>query len=153
MTGRDGMGLPRAMTTAQDVRTARPNGRTTIVAVSAIGALAIGVLATGCPGWLAMWAMAGGLYAIAKWLTWRPMRHLNLPPARAAAYLFGWPGLDAREFLTPRVAPLAPRYVEWIFAAAKLLLGFVLFRYAGDVAHDGNVIAAGWLGLSAIAFT
>ena len=88
-----------------------------------------------------MWAMVIGLYGIAKWLTWRALRPLSVPASHAAAYWFGWPGLDAREFLMPRERPGRPQKAEWVFATAKLLMGFSLLRSAIGAAA-GAVVGA-----------
>ena len=136
----------------RDLEGRRGDRGTSLIAIGAAGLLGAFVFWSRCPPWLAMWVSATGLYGIAKWLTWRPMRRLNIPGRYAVAYLFAWPGLDPQEFVNPHAPPMRPRKAEWVFAAAKLLMGLLLLRLAISMATARYNVLAGWLGLAAIAF-
>jgi len=87
-----------------------------------------------------MWSMAAGLYAVAKWLTvavrcdicisLRPRDSVPVRVARSGCTRVPDAARRSTDPSTNRV----------VFAVAKLLLGFVLFRTAGKVAMDGNGI-------------
>src|SRR5205809_8031406 len=83
---------------------------------------------TGLPPWAVMWAVAAGVFALCKWLTWRHTPAPHAPAWRHVAYLALWPGLDARAFLDPRPLPLEARPTagEWALAVAKMGFGAVL---------------------------
>ena len=71
------------------------------------------------------------------------------PRWRHAAYLLAWPGLDARAFLRPEPLPreMQPSLREWLFAAAKLLLGVAVFWGLSRLIPAGQEIFLGWVGM------
>jgi alginate O-acetyltransferase complex protein AlgI len=96
------------------------------------------------PPWIFMWLMAGAIFCGCKWLTFRHSRHkMN---ARAVAYLFAWPGMDARNFLTRRI----PNVGSPLFALAEIFVGalllFVLTRRAP------TPLLTGWIGMVGLIF-
>ena len=104
----------------------------------------------GMERWVAMWSLAGVLFAGVKASTWlsRPVLRRVTPWPRALLYLFGWPGMDAAAFCSPaRVArPVARRWVE---AIAKTALGATLLW---AVARQLPGLASGWCGMTGLIF-
>jgi hypothetical protein len=125
----------------------------TVGALAGALGLTAAVVATQWPGWVQMWTIAVGLYAIAKWLSWQPLRQAGGSPRETMAYFCAWPGLNARTFLQPGIPPAMPTRLEWTFAAAKLLLGVSLFTLGIRAAVFGQFLVSGWLGMAAIVFT
>jgi hypothetical protein len=99
-----------------------------------------------------MWALATGVYAACKWLTWR--RAPAAPAQRHLAYLLAWPGMDAQTFLDPRPLPsdTRPTAAEWAFAAAKLTLGIGLTWGVVRLLPDDQPLARGWVGMVGLVF-
>jgi hypothetical protein len=108
----------------------------------------------GWPRWSFMWLLAGAVFAGCKWLTWRRTPTPPLPWWRHAGYLLAWPGLDAGAFLAPGGLPERerPTLRELRFAAAKALLGVVLFWGLGRLVPERWGILAGWVGIVGLAF-
>jgi predicted DCC family thiol-disulfide oxidoreductase YuxK len=52
------------------------------------------------PNWIFMWLFVTAMFAGCKWLTWRRAKVQTLRPARTLGFLFLWPGMDAKSFLT-----------------------------------------------------
>ncbi len=88
------------------------------------------LLASAWPRWLVMWLICGGIFAAAKWLTWRRARVEHASFIRQLGYLFAWPGLDADRFLDETSTINKPRLGEWAFAAGKFLFGVALLSIA-----------------------
>jgi hypothetical protein len=101
-----------------------------------------------------MWALAAGVFALLKWLTWRFTPKPPAPVWRRAAYLLLWPGLDAKAFLDPRPPPRAerPRPGEWLFAFAKLALGAALVWAAVPLVPAELWYLRAWVGMAGIVF-
>jgi alginate O-acetyltransferase complex protein AlgI len=112
--------------------------------------LPIAALATrnALPAWVFMWLLAFAIFLGCKWLTWR--RALTTDPRpprwRSVAYLIGWPGMDAREFLTGKAAS-RPRIRDWIFASAKTLAGMGLLWIATAAHVAPSPLFDAWLGM------
>lgn len=105
------------------------------------------------PRWVLMWILALIIFVGCKWLTWWDEgRWMETTPARGFAYLFVWPGMNAREFLDGTITHARPSQSEWFFAAAKTCLGAVmvwgLVRRI-PVAHE---LWEGWMGLVGLVF-
>jgi hypothetical protein len=107
------------------------------------------------PAWALMWTLAVGIFAGCKWLTWRAA---GAPAAKGArwgrqlAYLFLWPGMDARGFVEsgPGDAGLdagraPPARVRW--GLAHVLVGALLFFGAAPQIADSSSVAAGWVAM------
>jgi alginate O-acetyltransferase complex protein AlgI len=107
---------------------------------------------TAWPPWVVMWALAVGVFAACKWLTWR--RAPQAPVWRHLAYLVAWPGLDAGAFFDSRPLPAdrRPTGGEWLFAAAKLLLGAALVWVAVPLVPADRPLARGWVGMAGLIF-
>src|SRR5262245_47636104 len=107
---------------------------------------------TDWPPWVVMWTLAAAIFALCKWITWQfaPVPHISA--WRHTAYLFLWPGLDAKAFLGSRPLPreLRPGAGEWLFAFAKTALGAALvWGIAPIVPAD---YARAWIGMIGIVF-
>jgi hypothetical protein len=105
------------------------------------------------PPWLVMWLLAAGLYAGLKWLTWW-QTPAAAPWWRHAAYLVLWPGMDAPAFLgaAERQRVERPTAGEWLFAAAKLLLGAALVWVVSPLVSPEWDLARGWIGMVGFVF-
>jgi hypothetical protein len=94
-----------------------------------------------------MWVFSISIYAGCKWLTFvaaAPRLHPT-SLARTLAYLLGWPGMDAEEFLSAK-AVSRPRPLEWLRAVGNLALGSVIvWRVTPEIDHP---LAAGAVGMT-----
>jgi len=106
------------------------------------------------PGWLFMWALAGAIFLGCKWLTWWESAATlpRVPLTRSLAYLFLWPGMDAKSFLDIRKPAHTPAAAEWLFATGKALFGAgLLWGVARCVPYD-HPLLAGWIGMVGLIF-
>ena len=102
--------------------------------------------------WVFMWALAFSMFSGCKWLTWRQVgAHRNLQ-WRDAAYLFGWVGLDAENFLHPTVNPPKHRLISWVAAVLKTLFGAVLLWGLVPLVPPSQILLRGWVGLFGLVF-
>jgi hypothetical protein len=101
-----------------------------------------------------MWALSAAIFAACKCLTWRRTPAADAPVWRHVAYLFAWPGLDAKAFLDPRPLPRASRPTpgEWAFAAAKLAFGVALVWGVVPLVPSDLPILRGWVGMTGLIF-
>jgi Membrane bound O-acyl transferase family len=106
------------------------------------------------PDWLFAWLLALAIYAGCKWLTWRRAFCFSVPWQLQAAYLLGWPGMDASSFLGLHNKSTAPRPTrwEWSFAVGKTLLGVILFLGVARQIPEDLYLVRGWVGLAGLAF-
>jgi Membrane bound O-acyl transferase family len=98
-----------------------------------------------------MWVLAGSLFAGCKWLVYREAvgRGVHATPGRRAAFLFGWPGMDAAAFLgSMRTGPIA--FAEWLWAFGKFILGAGFFWCIAR--HADGDLATGWIGMVGLIF-
>ncbi len=97
-------------------------------------------------GWQVMSGLAIGVYALLKAVSWqiagRPAADWRKP-----AYLFAWPGMDAAQFASPDPRVQQPRWKEWAFAAAKLLLGLGIVAFVVPNMPGSQPLLAGWVGM------
>src|SRR5580704_11543546 len=78
--------------------------------------------------WLFMWLLAIAVFTGCKWQTWWTARTgITSGWKRSAGYLLLWPGMDAREFLGPRVHGRIVEGREWPQAFRNALAGALLF--------------------------
>ncbi|MBA4191447.1 MAG: hypothetical protein C0467_26000 [Planctomycetaceae bacterium] len=107
-----------------------------------------------CPPWVVMWALATAIFAACKWLTWRTTLTTHTPTWRHAAYLFAWPGLDAKAFFNPRPLPndRRPTRGEWAFAVGKFLLGVALIWGVVPGIPPCFLLLRGWVGMAGLIF-
>jgi hypothetical protein len=99
--------------------------------------------------WVFMWAMALGLYAGCKWLTYHAATRQSTKRSwrRAFGYLLAYPGMNAREFLDGRNIPAHPSDLEWLSGALKTLLGLALLYWVTPHLFPINPLLAGWAGM------
>jgi alginate O-acetyltransferase complex protein AlgI len=106
------------------------------------------------PPWVVMWALAVGIFIVCKWMTWRGTPTPPAPAWRHLAYLFAWPGLDAKAFLDLR--PLAPERRptsgEWVFATGKTTLGGATLCGAVPILPVDLPLLRGWVGMAGLVF-
>lgn len=104
------------------------------------------------PRWALMWTLALAIYVGVKWLTWRRTPVANAPGWRHVGYLLAWPGLDPRRFLTQAPANGRPSAGEWLFAAAKFILGMSLCWGVAPRLPPHTPLVVGWTGMVGMIF-
>lgn len=106
----------------------------------------------GWPSWVTMWAMAFALFVGCKWLTWRRTPAPHAPAWVHLAYLFGWPGLDAKAFLRAEPLPASrrPTSTEWLFAFGKTAFGVGVLGVRA--VPDHLPLLRGWVGMVGLIF-
>ena len=119
--------------------------------VLGIAAVAFG---TKLPPWLYMWVLAAALFVGCKWLCFRKAlaRGAHASLSRKLGFLFGWIGMDAREFFENPAPSAKPRAREFAFAALKTILGAVLLWVVARRALPVNPLLAGWTGMIGLIF-
>jgi hypothetical protein len=110
------------------------------------------VMAVACrnllPPWVFMWVLSFTIFISLKWLTWwRARSRIAHSAGRSAAYLLGWPGMDAEAFLytTPGVPPPAPP--TWVWATLETILGATLLWVVARSVPPGEPLLRGWVGM------
>jgi len=103
------------------------------------------------PAWVFMWVLAGSVFAGSKWLVYQEAqaRGIGAKMRRRAAFLFGWPGMDATAFLG-NTKTRAVAWKEWLWALGKFALGAWLFWWVARQL-DGD-LATGWIGMVGLIF-
>lgn len=103
------------------------------------------------PEWLFMWALSFSLFAALKWTSWWKARSQAPHTAsRSLAYLIAWPGMNAEAFLDQRIQTARPGVQEWLWAAAKTVLGIALLWAVAR--HASQSLLQGWIGLLGLIF-
>lgn len=104
------------------------------------------------PQWALMWTMAVAIYVSCKWLTWHQAARSSRPPWKHAAFLLGWPGMDATSFVGDRpIAGCLPcRSREWFAAAGNLTFGVVLLFAMARIIPPQHPYVVGWIGMIGI---
>jgi predicted DCC family thiol-disulfide oxidoreductase YuxK len=100
------------------------------------------------PNWVFMWLFVTAMFAGCKWLTWQRAQTRKHPATtkRTLGYLFTWPGMDAKSFLTGRHNQQPP-LSEWLLATGRFLAGIALLWLAAHATFTTNSIANAWLGM------
>lgn len=108
----------------------------------------------GWPPWAVMWALAVVIFALCKWVTWHGTAVKGVSAWRHLAYLFAWPGLDARSFLDPKsITPQQrPRPGEWLLGFAKFICGAVIVWGVVPRVPADFPILTGWIGMAGLVF-
>lgn len=103
------------------------------------------------PNWMFMWLFVTTMFAGCKWLTWRRAQANNHPASakRSFGYLFAWPGMDAKSFLTGQQTE-APRVSEWVLATTRFSAGIALLWLAAKAMITAQPVANAWLGMLGI---
>jgi D-alanyl-lipoteichoic acid acyltransferase DltB (MBOAT superfamily) len=99
------------------------------------------------PGWGIMWVLAVVLFVSCKWLTWWQSRGYAAPTTRSLAYLFAWPGLDAKTFLRESQNPHFSSARDWSIALLKTLFGAALLWTLAPMVPDAHRLVKGWIGM------
>jgi Membrane bound O-acyl transferase family len=104
------------------------------------------------PPWALMWLLAVTIFAGFKWWTWWRVIEggIRTTSSRSLAYLFLWPGMDARRFLALSSSVPNPVFSAWIWAVAKTAGGAILVW--GVARFAGNGLLAGWIGMVGFIF-
>lgn len=100
------------------------------------------------PNWVFMWLFVTAMFIGCKWLTWR-RAHATVHQAgltRTLGYLFGWPGMDAKSFLTGRHTT-HPKLSEWLLATTRLVAGIALLWFAAKATFTSQPIANAWIAM------
>ncbi|MGC3957886.1 MAG: DCC1-like thiol-disulfide oxidoreductase family protein [Verrucomicrobiota bacterium] len=98
------------------------------------------------PNWIFMWFFVTAMFGGCKWLTWRRAQSYRTTPLRTFGYLFGWPGMDAKSFLTGKHTNV-PKLSEWLLATSRFIVGIALLWLAAQAVLPTNPIANAWLGM------
>ncbi len=105
------------------------------------------------PAWGFMWLLAFAIFLGCKWLTWQQCRAaVAAPQWKNWAYFLGWPGLDAKAFLSQGRPVTPPSPVEWAAAVAKTALGATLLWGVLPKWPAPPPLLAGWCGLFGLVF-
>ncbi|BCX47510.1 long-chain-alcoholO-fatty-acyl transferase [Haloferula helveola] len=95
-----------------------------------------------------MWAIAVVMFAVLKAASFWWERGGPASSPRKLAYLFLWPGMDARAFLSAKEVP-PPSSREWLAAGFKTVLGIVLLVLATRLEPP---LLSGWCAMVGIIF-
>src|SRR5437868_1565363 len=111
--------------------------------------VAVWLIADRAAPWILMWGLAGAIFAGFKWLTWWQARGTvgSTASRRSLAYLFLWPGMDARAFLDRRRRAAPPPAREIVAAACSMAFGAMSFWGALRLVGSINPLLAGWIAL------
>ena len=99
-----------------------------------------------------MWTISFALFFGCKWLTWWQGRRPGAPVWRNFAYLFAWPGMDAREFLNADRRAPKPSIVSWLKAILRTLFGIWLLWGLTPVVPASLYLLRGWTGMAGVIF-
>jgi predicted DCC family thiol-disulfide oxidoreductase YuxK len=104
------------------------------------------------PAWVFMWLLAVAIYFGCKWMTWRRAIRRNPQTGRliSIGYLLAWVGMDAGQFMRGREESRRPKASEWIWPAARILLGAVMVWFVVRGFSETRPLAAGWIGMIGI---
>jgi len=106
------------------------------------------------PHWAFMWLLAFVIFACCKWLTWRRTPAPKASWWQHAGYLFLWPGLDAKAFLSSErlSTESRPSLREWVSAFVKLIFGVVVLWIVTPLIPADRFILRGWTGMIGLIF-
>jgi len=100
-----------------------------------------------------MWALSFAVFAGLKWMTlWKVRTQVAHRAGRSVAYLLAWPGMDAEAFLDSSRRPDQPHHREWLWAAAKTVLGIGLLWAVPRQIPVEQPLLRGWTGLLGLVF-
>lgn len=100
------------------------------------------------PAWAFMWTLAFGIYAGFKWQTWWEARRAwTRSTGRSCAYLFAWPGMDAKAFLDATGRVPTPGKRAWVWAIAKAGFGATLLWAVARIFPADFPLLRGWTGM------
>jgi Membrane bound O-acyl transferase family len=104
------------------------------------------------PRWLLMWLLAGTIFFACKVLTWSVATRAGVPLRRQLAYLFAWPGMDARRFFADRKNELVvpPSADDWMRGVVNVVSGAVIFWTAQHRLPTDSPLLLGCAGMIGI---
>jgi hypothetical protein len=96
-----------------------------------------------------MWLIVSVVYVAFKWLTFLTASTVGVPAWRKWAYLFAWPGMNARRFLAtcPSPGPPRPAASEWLEGFVNAIAGAIVFWTAHLWIAISSPILFGWAGM------
>jgi hypothetical protein len=97
--------------------------------------------------WVFMWLLAAAIFAGCKWLSFYAARGAARQAGwkRSVAFLFLWPGMNAREFLSTTAVATRVTLREWSVAVAKTMFGAALIWIV--VRRVPEPLLAAWVGM------
>lgn len=100
------------------------------------------------PAWVFMWTLSFAIFVSLKWLTWwKARKQIPHPAWRSTAYLMGWPGMDAEEFLDATTGVPSPTRKVWLWASFKTIAGVTLLWVFARLIPPGQLLLRGWFGM------
>ncbi len=101
------------------------------------------------PAWLLMWCLSFAIFAGCKWLAIGSLDIVGVPTWKWMAFLFAWPGLDAKAFCAdePSRQRRFVTMLEWSVAMLNTAIGAILFWNARDLVPASNKLLLGWIGM------
>jgi alginate O-acetyltransferase complex protein AlgI len=97
-----------------------------------------------------MWLLAVAVFAACKWATWWPYRFdVRATPARHAAFLFAYAGMDAARFLLGPPST-APQTRDWLITTARTIAGATLVWLVGGAVFPYSDFLAGWITMTGL---
>ncbi len=102
--------------------------------------------------WQFMWLLAVAVYFGCKWLTFTRAfgGRGKLSAGRVLAYLFAWPGMDAKVFLDATRTVGTPSAHEWLAGITKCALGIALIWLGVRQFGNNQTILASWVGMAGL---
>ncbi len=96
------------------------------------------------PRYMYMWTLVLAIFAGFKWMSWQG--HRAAPLWQNIAYLYLWPGLDARSFLRPTAQRQILGNTASFSAIGLAALGGIFLFYLPD-RIDADPYLIGWIGM------
>ncbi len=114
--------------------------------------LVVALFPSSWPRWSFMWAVAFAIYCGCKWLTYRRTPVSGVAVWKQVAYLFAWPGMDAKTFLTTESLPKSarPTFRDWLVAWLQTGVGFAVLYGITRVVPSELSYLQGWVGMFAL---
>jgi hypothetical protein len=102
--------------------------------------------------WTFMWALSIALFFGSKLETFFRAKSSGARAtlAKSLAYLFLWPGMDAKAFLSAPNTAEKPSAAEWLSASLNAIAGTACLALAAYLASKGPQILEGWLAMLGI---
>ena len=142
------IGSPIRVNTTLPIRH-KPSPLLTWTPLALLPLLAV-LLGPSLPAWAYMWAIAYALFFGSKWATWRLASEAarQAPRWKSLAYLFAWPGMDARSLLSR--SSTAPHPTEWLWPTTKTLAGLAILFTVPRMLPTEHPILAAWAGMTGL---
>lgn len=106
------------------------------------------------PPWGTMWGLAVTIYFALKGLVYCTADRHGVTIWRRAAFLFAWPGMDAKSFLVNAcLLNERPTILEYVFATTKLLSGLAVLLVVVPNSMWVDDFTRGWIAMTGIALS